>query len=47
MVVLAGRAIAPLLIWPAVTAFLALNFTGSSTFTSRNGSAAKSLLTFR
>jgi hypothetical protein len=33
----AGRAIAPLLIWPAVTAFLALNFTGSSTFTSRSG----------
>jgi hypothetical protein len=33
----AGRAIAPLLIWPAVTAFLALNFTGSSTFTSRTG----------
>ena len=33
----AGRALAPLLIWPAVTAFLALNFTGSSTFTSRTG----------
>ena len=33
----AGRAIAPLLVWPAVTAFLALNFTGSSTFTSRTG----------
>ena len=33
----AGRAIAPLLVWPAVTAFLALNFTGSSTFTSRSG----------
>ena len=33
----AGRAIVPLLIWPAVTAFLALNFTGSSTFTSRSG----------
>ncbi|HEX7589213.1 MAG TPA: carbon monoxide dehydrogenase, partial [Anaerolineae bacterium] len=33
----AGRAIVPLMIWPAVTAFLALNFTGSSTFTSRSG----------
>jgi hypothetical protein len=33
----AGRALAPLLIWPSVTAFLALNFTGSSTFTSRSG----------
>lgn len=33
----AGRAIAPLWIWPPVTAFLALNFTGSTTFTSRSG----------
>ena len=33
----AGKAIAPLLIWPPVTAFLALNFTGSTTFTSRSG----------
>ena len=30
-------AIAPLLIMPAVTAYLALNFTGSTTFTSRTG----------
>lgn len=30
-------AITPLLIMPAVTAYLALNFTGSSTFTSRTG----------
>lgn len=34
---LAGKAITPLLIWPPVTAFLALNFTGSTTFTSRSG----------
>jgi len=33
----AGKALALLLIWPSVTAFLALNFTGSSTFTSRSG----------
>jgi hypothetical protein len=26
-----------LLIWPPVTAFIALNFTGASTFTSRSG----------
>jgi len=32
-----GRALAFLLIWPPVTAFLALNFTGSTTFTSRSG----------
>ncbi len=31
------NAIAPLLIWPPVVAFLALNFTGSTTFTSRTG----------
>lgn len=30
-------AITPLLIWPPVTAFIALNFTGSTTFTSRTG----------
>jgi len=30
-------ALAPLLIMPAVTAYLALNFTGASTFTSRTG----------
>ena len=30
-------ALAPLLIIPAVTAYLALNFTGSTTFTSRTG----------
>jgi hypothetical protein len=30
-------AITPLLIMPAVTAYLALNFTGSTTFTSRTG----------
>jgi hypothetical protein len=29
--------VTPLLIMPAVTAFLALNFTGSTTFTSRTG----------
>jgi hypothetical protein len=33
----AGKALTPLLIWPPVTAFLALNFTGSTTFTSRSG----------
>ncbi len=33
----AGKAIVPLLIWSPVTAFLALNFTGSTTFTSRAG----------
>lgn len=32
-----AKAIAPLLIWSPVTAFLALNFTGSTTFTSRSG----------
>lgn len=31
------QAIAPLLVWPPVVAFLALNFTGSTTFTSRTG----------
>lgn len=31
------RALAVLLIWPPVTAFFALNFTGSTTFTSRTG----------
>jgi hypothetical protein len=30
-------ALAKMLAWPAVTAFLALNFTGSTTFTSRSG----------
>jgi len=34
---LAAGAITPLLIMPAVTAYLALNFTGSTTFTSRTG----------
>ena len=29
--------IVPLLVMPAVTAYLALNFTGSTTFTSRTG----------
>lgn len=33
----AGKAIGPLLIWSPLTAFLALNFTGSTTFTSRSG----------
>jgi len=33
----AAGALAPLLIMPAVTAYLALNFTGSTTFTSRTG----------
>ncbi len=33
----AGNALPYLLIWPAVTAFLTLNFTGSTTFTSRSG----------
>ncbi|MBI5304737.1 MAG: carbon monoxide dehydrogenase [Chloroflexi bacterium] len=33
----AGKAIVPLLIFPPITAFLALNFTGSTTFTSRSG----------
>jgi len=33
----AGGALPHLLIWPPVTAFLALNFTGSTTFTSRSG----------
>ncbi|MBI5032073.1 MAG: carbon monoxide dehydrogenase [Chloroflexi bacterium] len=32
-----ARAITPILIWAPVTAFLALNFTGSTTFTSRSG----------
>lgn len=32
-----GQAITPLLVWSPVTAFLALNFTGSTTFTSRSG----------
>jgi hypothetical protein len=31
------KALAPLLVWPPVVAFLALNFTGSTTFTSRTG----------
>lgn len=31
------KAITPLFVWPPVTAFLALNFTGSTTFTSRSG----------
>jgi len=34
---LIGRALSDLLIWPPVTAFIALNFTGSTTFTSRSG----------
>ena len=34
---LAGVAAAYLLIMPTITAFLALNFTGSTTFTSRSG----------
>ncbi len=33
----AGRALSVLLTMPAVTAFIALNFTGSTTFTSRTG----------
>jgi hypothetical protein len=33
----AAGAVTPLLIMPAVTAYLALNFTGSTTFTSRTG----------
>ena len=33
----AGQALGYLLAMPAVTAFIALNFTGSSTFTSRSG----------
>jgi hypothetical protein len=33
----AGYAVASLLIFPAITAFLALNFTGATTFTSRTG----------
>ena len=32
-----ASALTQLLIWPAVTAFVALNFTGSTTFTSRTG----------
>jgi hypothetical protein len=32
-----AKALTQLLIWPAVTAFVALNFTGSTTFTSRTG----------
>ena len=31
------QAITPLLIWPPIVAFLALNFTGSTTFTSKTG----------
>jgi len=31
------KAITPLLVWPPVVAFLALNFTGSTTFTSKTG----------
>jgi hypothetical protein len=34
---LIGRALTDLLIWPPVTAFIALNFTGSTTYTSRSG----------
>ena len=34
---LIGRALSNLLIWPPVTAFITLNFTGSTTFTSRSG----------
>ena len=33
----AGRALAVILVWSPVTAFIALNFTGSTTFTSRSG----------
>jgi hypothetical protein len=33
----AGNAISHMLIWPPVTAFITLNFTGSTTFTSRSG----------
>jgi hypothetical protein len=33
----AGGVMSSLLMWPTVTAFLSLNFTGSSTFTSRSG----------
>jgi hypothetical protein len=33
----AGGVLAYMLIWPPVTAYLALNFTGSTTFTSRSG----------
>jgi hypothetical protein len=33
----AGRALAVILTWSPVTAFIALNFTGSTTFTSRSG----------
>ncbi len=33
----AGRALAVILEWSPVTAFIALNFTGSTTFTSRSG----------
>ncbi len=32
-----AKALSQVLIWPAVTAFVALNFTGSTTFTSRTG----------
>ena len=32
-----AKALTQLLIWPAVTAFVALNFTGTTTFTSRTG----------
>lgn len=32
-----GVALTDLLVWPAVTAFIALNFTGATTFTSRSG----------
>ena len=37
----AVKALTQLLIWPPVTAFLALNFTGSTTFTSRTGMRRK------
>jgi hypothetical protein len=33
----AGRALAVMLMWPPLTSFISLNFTGSSTFTSRSG----------
>ncbi|MCX6696188.1 MAG: hypothetical protein NTV84_01225 [Methanoregula sp.] len=33
----AGYAITSLLVFPPITAFLALNFTGATTFTSRTG----------
>jgi len=35
------QVISDLLLWPSITAFLALNFTGSSTFTSRTGAKSE------